>query len=77
MEQLHGLFAAGVPKQIIQSRTGHSSIEALQKYERVSEEQEKAVSKILTGELQEYELAIKGQPATSKSLDPAVLLVIL
>ena len=38
----------------------------------MSEEQEKAVSKILTGELQEYESAIKGHPATSTSLDPAV-----
>ena len=42
------LFEAGVPEHIIKKRTGHSSLDALRKYERVSQEQEKMVSKILT-----------------------------
>ena len=48
------LFAAGVPERVIQSRTGHSSLEALRKYERVTIDQEKAVSKILSGETTSY-----------------------
>ena len=49
------LFAAGVPERVIQGRTGHVSIEALRKYERVTENQELAVSKILTGERDSFE----------------------
>ena len=49
------LFAAGVPERVIQGRTGHVSIEALRKYERVTENQELAVSKILTGEKDVFE----------------------
>ena len=49
------LFAAGVPERVIQGRTGHVSIEALRKYERVTENQELAVSKILTGEKDMFE----------------------
>ena len=60
------LFSAGVPERIIQSRTGHSSVEArvynillveaLRKYERISENQEIAVSKILTCEKDSFEV---------------------
>ena len=49
------LFAAGVPERVIQSRTGRSSLDALRKYERVSEKQEKAISKILTGTSEHYD----------------------
>ena len=49
------LFAAGVPERVIQGRTGHVSIEALRKYERVKENQELAVSKTLTGEKDSFE----------------------
>ena len=49
------LFDAGVPERIIQQRTGHRSIEGLRIYERVTNEQEKAVSKILTGESKKYD----------------------
>ncbi len=42
------LFDAGVPEKIIQKTTGHRSTEALRRYERVSEQQEKAVANILT-----------------------------
>ena len=55
------MFAAGVPERIIQSRTGHSLLEALRKYERVTEDLEKAVSRILTGtcKSKEYDPAVK------------------
>ena len=51
------LYAAGVPEKIIQSRTGHTSLEALRKYERISTEQEETVSKILTGEIDTFDNA--------------------
>ena len=49
------LFEAGVPEKLIQQRTGHRSLEALRMYERVTEQQELAVSKILSGEKSSYE----------------------
>ena len=42
------LFKAGVPEKIIQSTTGHRSVDALQCYERVSDEQQQATSRVLT-----------------------------
>ena len=42
------MFAANVPERLIQSRTGHRSLEALRLYERLSHEQQQAVSQILT-----------------------------
>ena len=42
------MFAANVPEKLIQSRTGHRSLEALRLYERPSHEQHQAVSKVLT-----------------------------
>ena len=42
------MFAASVPERLIQSRTGHRSLDALRLYERPSHEQQQAVSKILT-----------------------------
>ena len=44
------LYSAGVPEKIVQARTGHSSLEALRKYGRVTMDQELAISKLLTGE---------------------------
>ena len=41
------LFDAGVPEAIIQKRSGHKSTAALRMYERITPEQELAVSKIL------------------------------
>ena len=64
------LFAAGVPEWIIQGRTGHSSIEALRKYERVTKNQEVAVSKILTCEKDSFEILpdpVKQMPPVSPS----------
>ncbi len=43
------LFDAGVPERIIQSRTGHRSLDALRVYERVTDAQSHQVSKILSG----------------------------
>ena len=51
------LYSAGVPEKLIQSRTGHSSLEALRKYERVTDDQEQAVSKILSGESESFKKA--------------------
>lgn len=42
------MFASNVPEKIIQSRTGHRSLQALRLYERPSDEQHQAVSNILT-----------------------------
>ena len=52
------LYTAGVPEKVIQSRTGHSSLESLKKYERITSDQEEAVAKILTGESSNFESAI-------------------
>ncbi len=52
------LFDAGVPERIIQQRTGHRSIEGLRMYERVTDEQENAVSKILTGESRHFDSCV-------------------
>ena len=44
------MFAANVPEKLIQSRTGHRSLDALRLYERPSHEHEQhqAVSNVLT-----------------------------
>lgn len=42
------MFAANVPEKLIQSRTGHRSVEALRLYERPSHDQYQAVSNVLT-----------------------------
>ena len=41
------MFQANVPEKIIQERTGHRSTDALRLYERTTEEQHKAVTKVL------------------------------
>ena len=53
------LFDTGVPERIIQQRTGHKSIEGLRIYERVTEDQEKIVSKILTGDAKKFVESVK------------------
>lgn len=42
------LFQGNVPEKFIQKITGHSSLEALRTYERVSTEQLQAASRVLT-----------------------------
>ena len=44
------LFDANVPEAIIQKRSGHSSTKALRMYERMTPQQDLAVSKILQSE---------------------------
>ena len=44
------LFEAGVPEKIIKESTGHRSLEALRLYERTTNEQQKAVSAILSAD---------------------------
>ena len=41
-------FKANVPEKIIQTTTGHCSIDVLRAYERVSDEQRQAASRILS-----------------------------
>ena len=41
------LFNAGAPEKMIQDCTGHGSLDGLQKYERISEEQKEAACKVL------------------------------
>ena len=49
------LRAAGVDEKVIQSRSGHRSLDALRMYERVTPAQQQAVSNILTsGEKKQY-----------------------
>ena len=50
---------ANVPEKIIQKTTGHRSIEALRSYERISEKQHRAVSKVMMTNT-EYEGAHSG-----------------
>ena len=42
------LINAGVPEKVIQNTTGHRSLESLRTYERISNEQEQAKSRVLT-----------------------------
>lgn len=60
------LFDAGVPEAIIQKRSGHKSTAALRMYERVTSEQELAVSNIL----QSQEKVTYSQSAKEVEFDP-------
>ena len=48
------LFDAGVPENIIQSRTGHRSLDALRLYEPVTDDQGMKISKILSGNKENF-----------------------
>jgi hypothetical protein len=73
------LFNAGVPQRIIQERTGHKSVLSLRSYERISHQQNQAVSNILSsvcasGSFQEEVAAVKAVNMKSdleKDLDAA------
>ena len=41
------MFQANVPEKIIQSTTGHRSIDGLRRYERISTEQHQALSRVM------------------------------
>ena len=61
------LYRAGVPERIIQERTGHRSLQSLRQYERTSKDQEMAVSRILSGEVDNYDTSIESAPVTFKN----------
>lgn len=42
------LFTAGIPEKVIQKHTGHLSLSGLRHYERVTEQQEMSVSRVLS-----------------------------
>ena len=59
------LFQANIPEKVIQERTGHRSLEALRMYERSTQQQHSAASKILaTNKSLDYEKAIHPGPST-------------
>ena len=63
------LFDAGVPEALIQKRSGHKSSKALRVYERITPEQDLAVSKILHSETKISYKAAKAI-STVQSFDP-------
>uniref|UniRef100_A0A1X7TLL5 ZMYM2-like/QRICH1 C-terminal domain-containing protein n=1 Tax=Amphimedon queenslandica TaxID=400682 RepID=A0A1X7TLL5_AMPQE len=67
------MFNAGLPEKIIQKNTGHRSLEALRKYERVSLEQEMETSRILTtlGDLGSNEFGKIKSEADNKENQPS------
>ena len=46
------MFQSGIPEKVIQERTGHRSLEGLRSYERLSEQQHKTASKLLSSSSQ-------------------------
>ena len=60
------LFEAGVPERVIQKRTGHRCLQSLREYERVSNKQEMAVSRVLSGEVDHYEPNLKDETSASE-----------
>ena len=42
------MYESGVPERVIQERTGHKSLDALQVYERTNAQQHETVSKVLS-----------------------------
>ena len=62
------LFRSNVPEKIIQSVTGHRSLEALRKYEKTSDDQHQAVSKIMMSSKSiDYETQVRVSMATPRS----------
>ena len=67
------MFQSNVPEKLVQQRTGHRSVEALRKYERVGEEQVVEVCRVLDGTTsaqKQQALAIQEQlqPAPQQAL---------
>ena len=60
------LFEAGVPERVIQKCTGHRCLQSLREYERVSNNQEMAVSRVLSGEVDHYEPNLKDETSASE-----------
>ncbi len=64
------LFDAGVPERIIQSRTGHRSLESLRVYEHVTDEQNVEVSKILSGSKKNFQKTSPASPNDTEEPKP-------
>ena len=62
------LYEAGVPEKVIQQRTGHCCLQSLRHYERISSDQEVAVSRILSGEVDNYEPKSENKPDPHHSI---------
>ena len=66
------LYTANVPEKMIQQRTGHRSLKALRIYERTTQDQELAVSKILTSDSKiDYAEATSKPAAESEATAPS------
>ena len=65
------LFDAGVPEALLQKRSGHKSSKALRVYERITPEQNLAVSKILHSETKiSYKEAKAASSSNQQSFNP-------
>ena len=64
------MFSASVPEKLIQSRTGHRSLEALRLYERPSHEQQQAVSNVLTSGAEAREFGKELTNVTAPNVQP-------
>ena len=64
------IFSASVPEKLIQSRTGHRSLEALILNEKPSHEQHQATSNILTSGAQAREFGKELTNVTASNVQP-------
>ena len=76
------LFRSGVTEKLIQQRTGHRSVEALQQIERTSESQLVEISNIISGEQSnEKPIAIppteQTTPAANQPVSPSELPIVV
>ena len=63
------MFQANVPEKIIQSTTGHRSIDGLRRYERISTEQHRALSRVMmSSETTTYKEQLDGKVETRETL---------
>ena len=62
------LYEAGVPEKVIQQRTGHRCLQSLRHYERISSDQEVAISRILSGEVDDYKPKSENKPDPCHSI---------
>ena len=62
------LYEAGVPEKVIQQRTGHRCLQSFRHYDRISSDQEVAVSRIFSGEVDNYEPKSENKPDPRHSI---------
>ena len=66
------LFRSNVPEKLVQQRTGHRSLEALRKYERIAEEQVMDVCRVLDGTKPQQEKHGAAIPPTPQVVQPVM-----